>query len=282
MNGAKWRTVSGIRAWFAAALCIFVPLPAVAAEPILVGGTGSGSRLLQALVEEYRKTGQDPDILVIDPPLGSGAAIKAVRMGKLHAAVSARPLEGDERNGALVEMEFARTPFVFASRDGERPGGFSLVELAKAYTGGLARWDDGAPIRLILRPNFDADTIAIRAMSPGLDEALNQALERKGMVTASSDMEALQLIGETPGSLGSTTLGLVRLTNSNVRVFPIAGHTPSARALAEGDYPWSKVLYLVHRREPGARVQALLDFLHSPEARDFLARSEHLPASHGR
>lgn len=262
-------------------LCL-AALPAWAAEPILVGGTGSGSRLVQVLVDEYRKTPGSAEVFVIDPPLGSGAAIKAVREGKIHVAVSARRLEGDERKGDLLEIEFARTPFVFATRDGERKEGFSLAQLANVYSGRLGQWDNGAPIRLILRPDFDADTAAIRAMAPGLDDAMTRSLDRKGMVTAASDMEALELIEQTPGSLGSTTLGLVRLMDSRVRVLSIGGKLPSAKALAEGSYPWFKALYLVVSRKPGADVRGFLDFLQSPQVSDLLARSEHLPASHGK
>ncbi len=282
MTTPKRQRPHHIAAWFAGLMiCCFCAFPAIAADVILVGGTGSGSRLLQALVDEYRKTAPNADIRVIDPPLGSGAALKAVRAGKLHMAISARRLEGDERNGEMLELDFARTPFVFATRDGKRSGGFDLKQLADVYAGRLASWDNGAPIRLVLRPSFDADTAAIRAMSPGLDDAMTRALDRKGMVTASSDIEALNLIEQTPGSLGSTTLGLIRLMNANVGVLPIAGQVPSAEALAAGNYPWSKVLHLVVRRQPGAQVQAFLDFLQSPQVGEFLLRSEHLPAPHG-
>lgn len=267
-----------IAAWLIVAVFLCAAaLRAPAAETLLAGGTGSGSRLLQALADEYRKSGGAP-VRVVDPPLGSGAAIKAVKEGRLQLAISARPLERDEADAELVQREFARTPFVFATRDGQRTGGFSLAQLADIYAGRFGRWDNGAPIRLILRPGFDADTAAIRAMAPPLDAALTQALERPGMVTASSDIEALELIGNTPGSLGPTTLGLVSLAGSGVRVFPVAGRTPSAAALADGQYPWFKSLYLVFRRNPPAEVQAFLDFLQSPQARDLLIRTEHLPA----
>ena len=277
------RFTLGRFAWFSAAmLCLCGALPAIAAEAVLVGGTGSGSRLLQALADEYHKSAPTAQVIVVDPPLGSGAAIKGLKTGKLQVAVSARRLEGEEKQWDLVEIEFARTPFVFASRDGERSGGFSLVQLADVYAGRWGAWDNGAPIRLILRPDFDADTIAIRAMSPRLGQAVTQALARQGMVTASSDMEALKMIEEIPGSLGPTTLGLVRLLNSGVHVFPIDGRTPSAKALAERSYPWFKTLYLVIRKQPGADVQAFVDFLRSRQAGDFLARSEHLPVSHAK
>jgi phosphate transport system substrate-binding protein len=269
-------------AWLTAALFCCGGAPALAAGPILAGGTGSGSRLLQALADEYQKTGRGAPVRVVDPPLGSGAAIKAVREGRLHLAISARPLEGDEKGANLVQSDFARTPFVFATRDGERSGGFSLVHLADVYRSRLGRWDNGAPIRVILRPSFDADTATIRGMSPALDAAVNHAFDRQGMVTAASDMEALDLIEDTPGSLGPTTLGLVRLRNSAVRVLPLAGKMPSAAALADGSYPWYKALYLVVRRNPPPEVQAFLDFLQSPPARDLLVRTEHLPAAHGK
>ena len=100
------------------------------------------------------------------------------------------------------------------------------------------------------------------------------------MVTASSDIEAVELIAQTPGSLGTTTLGLIRLMNADVRALPIAGREPSAEALARDAYPWFKPLYLVTLRRPGRDLQSFLDYLLSPQAAEFLVRTGHVPASH--
>ena len=283
MTGSNGAARRGIAAWLAAAAlsCASAP-PALAAETVLVGGPGSGSRLLQALADEYRRIARGAVVDVADPPLGSSAAIRAVRDGKLHLAVSTRPLRDDELGGDLVELEFARTPLVFASRDGFQEGGFTLGQLEDIYAGRRMQWDNGTPIRLILRSKFASDTRVIRAMSPGLDQAASLALERRGMVVAESDLEALQMIERTPGSLGPTALGLVRLLDSRVRVLPVAGRMPSAGALAGGSYPWFKTLYLVIPRQPAADLQQFLDFLRSPQAADFLGRAEYLPASHGK
>lgn len=266
----------------AAAIFFAVALRVLAAEPILVGGPGTGSRLMQALADEYRKTARGAEVVVLDPPTGSGAAIRAVREGTLHIAISARPLQRDERGGDLVEFEFARSPLVFAGRDDFQGGGFTLGQLEDIYSGRQMQWDNGTPIRLILRSRFASDTRAIRAMSPGLDKAVSLSFERKGMVVAASDLEALQMIERTPGSMGPTTLGLVRLLDSTVHVFPVAGRMPSARTLADGSYPWFKTLYLVMPSRPAPEVQAFLKFLRSPRATDFLGRIEHLPAPHGK
>jgi phosphate transport system substrate-binding protein len=252
-----------------------------AADPIIVGGTGSGSRLLQELANEYSASTPSAQIIVVDPPLGSGGGINALKAGKLQIAISARRLEGKERDGNMVELEFVRTPIVFATRDGVRHGGFGLTRLADVLAGRLANWDDGAPIRLILRPQFDSETLCIRTMSPEVDAAMTQALARKGMVFGSSDLEALHLIEQTPGSLGPTTLGLVRLLRSDVHVLSINGQAPSAKATADGRYPWFKTIYLILRKPTGPEVQAFIDFLQSRRARDLLARTEHIPVSNG-
>jgi phosphate transport system substrate-binding protein len=253
-----------------------------AADPIFVGGTGSGSRLLQELANEYSTTTPNAEIIVVDPPLGSGGGIKALKAGKIQIAVSARRLEGEERDDNTVELEFVRTPIVFATRDGVRHGGFGLARLAEVFTGRLAYWDDGAPIRLILRPQFDTETLCIRAMSPEVDAAMTQALARRGMVFATSDLEALKLIEQTPGSLGPTTLGLVRLLNSDVHVLSINGQAPSAKAMADGRYPWFKSIYLIVSKQAGPEVQGFIDFLRSRRARDLLVRTEHVPVSNGK
>jgi phosphate transport system substrate-binding protein len=278
------RVLSKIGAWSAGAmLCLCGMLPSVlAGESILVGGNSAGSRLMQVLVDEYRKTTPTAEISVIDPPLGSQTAIEAIKRGKIQIAVSARGLEGEDRDGNLVEIEFARTPLVFATRDGVRRGGFSLRQLAGVFAERVTEWDNGAQIRLILRSQFAIETLRIRAMDTEMDVAMTKALARKGMVFAMSDLEAVQMIENTPGSLGPTTLGLLRLLKSDAQVLPINGRTPSVKALADGSYPWFKTIYLIVPKHPGPELQAFVSFLQSRQAGEVLTRTEYAPLFHGK
>ena len=86
--------------------------PCAAAEQVMIGGTGNALGSMQLIADAFRKQNPDVQITVL-PSLGSAGAIKAVLKRALDVALSARPLEDDERN--LVNcFEYARTPLVFA------------------------------------------------------------------------------------------------------------------------------------------------------------------------
>ena len=66
----------------------------------------------------------------------------------------------------------ARTAFGFATSDGKRERGITAADVADIYAGRLNRWDDGQPIRLIMRPDRESDTILVRQISAQTDAAM--------------------------------------------------------------------------------------------------------------
>lgn len=251
---------------------------AAGADVVVVGGTGSGCSLIKLLGDEFHKTNQGIEVKIVLPPLSSGGGVRALVAGRIDLAVTAGLVSGEERSRIGEQMEWARTPLVFATRDGQRAAGFQLQDVADAYAGRLAKWDNGVPIRLILRSEFESDTQLLRSLSPGVDRAVQDALRRKGMVIARDDLEAIDLLKRIAGSLGTTTLGLVRLDGRSLTILPVNGVVPSARALAEGKYPWFKSLYLVTSKSSSPGALRFLAFLRSAKARDILKRAEYLPS----
>ena len=261
----------------ATAFATWVWQGAVLAQTITVGGTGSAAPIIQRLADAYRKSEPATAITYILPPLGSSGAVRALAAERIDMAVIGRPLSADEQARAGQVTELGRTAFVFASRDGQRAAGFTLTELADVYAGRLTRWDNGAPIRLIVRAETESDTLAMRKMSPAMDAAVTQALAAVGKVVAENDLDAIELIEKTPGSLGPTTLGLVRTEGKAFRLLPVSGVTPSVRALSEGRYPWFKTLFVVVGPQPSPTAQRFLAYLKSAKAKDVLVAADYLP-----
>jgi phosphate transport system substrate-binding protein len=167
------------------------------------------------------------------------------------------------------------------TRGGSLPGqaaGFSSAELADIYAGRQSHWADGAPIRLVMRSAYESDTLLLRTLSPALDQAMGEALARKGMVIAENDLETLELLEKNPGSLGPVTLGLLRVRGSGLRLLALDGVLPSAQALDEGRYRLSKPFLLVFAKTPTAAARRLGDFLRSDKVRTLLKSYEFIPA----
>lgn len=257
--------------------CAFlVGLPAMA-EPIRVGGTGSASPLMKELGAAYRKQHPNDDVHVMFPPPSSGGGMRMLVSGKLDLALSGRPLKPEEQAQVGQVFLYAKTPLVIAGRGGARKAGFSRSEIADLYAGRLTRWDDGSAIRIIMRSPFESDTLQLRKLSPSADEAVQLALERPGMAYAENDLDAVDLLTKVPGSVGTTTLGLLKAGNHALQLYPLEGVLPTLQNLAEGKYPLSKSIFVVAGRQPSESAKRFVEFLHTPQARDVLRRADYLP-----
>jgi len=264
----------GLTTW----LLIAALVPTASAQTLKVGGTGSSAPLLTLLFNEFRKTRPEATLSQVSPPLGSGGAIKALASGRIDLALIGRPLKPEEQTGGGQYFALATTPFVLASSDGRKKGGFTSDELAAVYAGTLAKWDDGAPIRLILRASFEADTLALKALSPALAAAVDAAAQRPGMAMGNDDLDTLELLVRTPGSLAPTSLGLLTTTQTALRVFALNGVTPALATLKDGSYPWRKELIVVLPQTPTPLAEQFAAFLRGERAAALLRRYDYLPA----
>ena len=132
--------------------------------------------------------------------LGSGGGVKALAKGAIQLAVVSRPLKPEESNPNLRVVEYARTPFVLVTA---KPGvtALSAAQVAALY-GRQARWPDGSPVRLVLRPAVDIDHALLAGLSPAMPAVLADALAREGMVVTATDREAADAVERLPGAIG--------------------------------------------------------------------------------
>ena len=251
--------------------------PPVSAETLRVGGTGSSASLVERLFDEFRKQMPDAELVQPSPPLGSGGALKALAGGRIDLAFAGRALKPEEAAQVGRHFRLASTPFVLASSGGQKKNGFSLDELASVYSGTQSGWDNGTPIRLVLRASFESDTVLLRAMSPAMARAVDDAARRPGMAMGQDDLETLKLLTRVQGSLGPTTQGLLSVTGSRLTVLPLNGVTPSLATLRSGSYAWSKDMIVTLPRQPTPLAERFVGFLRSDKARALLLRYDYLP-----
>lgn len=256
------------------------PLPAISAETLKIGGTGTATPLIERLVTHYQNRKPAVSMQIVSPPMGSNAAIRAILAGAIDLAVPGKPLSDAEIALGGRYWALGRTPFVLAtSRQSPHPG-FSLAQLAAIYSGEVVNWPDGSPIRLILRTPMESDTLALRKLSPTMDHAVEVALARPGMLSAENDLQALELLEKTPGSLGTTSLALVQNRSAKLVLLPIEGAEPTLANLRSGVYPYQKNLYIARGSTLSPIAQDFLDFTLSVAGKEILEQSGYLPDLH--
>jgi phosphate transport system substrate-binding protein len=240
----------------------------------MTGGTGASLGTIKELAEEYRR--QEPEFnLTVVQGLGSSGSIKAAAAGLIDFALVSRPLTAQERAGGFVSFQYGRTPFVLVtSKEGVE--NLTTLQLAALISDPSPTWEDGTPVMLVLRPSLGQDTELLARFSPAVREALAAARKHGGLARAISHQDSADDSERLPGSLGTTTVALLRSEKRSLRVISIDGIQPSLQNFASGAYPHGKTLAIVTKGKPNEATQKFLDFIVSENGRRVLVRLGHL------
>lgn len=245
------------------------------AETLRIGGMGSALGVMDQLGEAFAASWPDVTVKVL-PSLGSSGGIKALLAGAIDIAVSSRPLEDLEREAGAEATLLARTPLAVVTHLSNRAETITIEGLEAMYAGERITWPNGTPIRLVLRPEAETDTKLLRALSPGMDQAMALALERPGLAMATTDQDSAQLLEQVPGSLGVAALGQLTSEGRRLTVLALDGVVPSATLLGDPHYWFFEDLYVVTRPEATRTAFAFSQFVRSPEAHEILLRTDYV------
>jgi phosphate transport system substrate-binding protein len=241
-----------------------------AAEELKIGGTGAALGTMRLLADEFMAGNPDIRIAIV-PNLGSGGGIKAVVAGAIGLSVTSRPMNEDERKLGAVEVEYARTAFVFAISSKSRVTGITSRELADIYSGKMVAWADGSPVRIVLRPAGDHDTEIVQSISPEIRRGLAAAKSRPGVRFSVTDQDAADDLERIPGAIGPSSLALIMSERRNLKALALDGKEPTPINAASGSYPYYKQLFLVTGARRPAAVERFAAFVRSPAGRKILS-----------
>lgn len=243
-----------------------------AAEDFRTGGTGAALGTMRLLADEF--TANNPDIRITTvPSLGSSGGIRAVVAGAIGLAVASRPMNESERKLGAVEIEYARTPFVFAVSAKSRVSSITSGELADIYAGRMVAWADGSPVRIVMRPASDHDTRIVKSISPGIRRGLLVAEARPGVRFAVHDQDAADDLERIAGAIGPSSLALIVSEKRDLKALTLDGIEPTVVNAASGAYPYHKQLFFVTGAKRSAAVERFVAFVQSPAGRKILARN---------
>ncbi len=260
----------------AAGLVFLGPATGAGVEVIKVGGSGTPLEVMKRLGEAF--SAREPGVrLEVLPSLGSSGGVKALGEGVIEMGVLTRSLTGKEDNRAFIVTEIARTPFVPVAGREVTATGVTLEEVARAYAGELTEWPDGMRRRVILRPQYDSDTIFLQEMSPAIARGLEKAFHLPGMQTGVTDQENADLLEKIPGSFGFSTIGQLVAEKRSLKVLALDGVVPSVKALREGNYRYYKPVFLLTRGKPWGSLAHLVAFIRSPAGSRILGENGYLP-----
>jgi len=271
----KLSTLVGLRlivsGALATALCFSF---AASAAELRVGGTGNALGTMHLLADAYAKSHPDSKITILTS-IGTSGAIKAVPKHAIEIGLSSRILTDEEIRAGLSVTEYARSPTVFAVQEKNKAVSMTLNQLADIYSGKLANWPDGTPIRLILRQPGDDNTHQIKRLSSEMEKAVNSAEQKPGMAFAVTDQEAAEKLEGIQGALGVTTLALIRSEKRNLRALAIDGVEATPENASSGRYPMVKHFYFVLPKDPTPEAEQFVKFVKSDRGKEILRQYGH-------
>ena len=244
------------------------------ADELRIGGTGSALGTMRLLGTAFG-AGHPEIVVKVVPNLGSAGSIQAVAHGAIDLAVTSRPMKQDELKLGARELEYGRTPFVFAVSTKSGITETTLAQLAAIYAGRQAKWPDGGDIRPILRPAGDSDSDMVKSLSPEIAQAHALAEKRPGIRISNTDQDAADDLEQIPGAIGPTSLALILTEDRKLRALKLDGKEPTAKNLASGAYPYAKRLFMVMRNMRSAPANLFVAFVQSPAGRKVLVEQGH-------
>jgi phosphate transport system substrate-binding protein len=266
--------VTAWRAKVLAALAVLIPSVSLA-QSLTLGGTGGAIPMLREAGRIFAAK-EGIELNVIDS-LGSGGGIAAARDGVLDVAASGRELTKEEAAAGLSVSEVLRTPYVIATSYATPPS-FSRAEIGKLFVDQGAKWPDGTPVRLVLRPPSESDNAVLFNLFPGSEAGVVAARLRQDVPVAPTDQDNQAIATRIPGSLIGTTYTQLLLEHRALHALPIDGIAPTAANLANGSYPYEKRILFISPAKQSPTGKKFIEFLRSPEGQTILNRCGLLPA----
>ena len=250
---------------------------AAAQSVVRIGGTGSGTGGMQLLAQAFMRV--NPAVKVeVHPALGSSGGIASLMAGQIDVAVSNRlPKETELAKQALVSKEYARTPFVVAVHKDLGITALSSAQVAALFAEGAATFPNGKRSRPVLRMSDATDTELLKSFSPEVARAVEAATKRRGMLNADTDSDTADLIEQTAGAFGASTLALIESEKRALVALTIDTKQPTVANLINGSYPYYKQLYLIVSARASQHTKLFAEFVQSEPGRALLRAHGHAP-----
>jgi len=229
---------------------------------------------MRILGKAFKKKNPDTTITVF-PSLGSGGGLSALIGGAIDIAISSRLPKDKESKAGLKAIRYGTTALVIATAGKQSLPGLTSEKLIEIYANRQAKWPDGQPIRLVLRPLSESDTILVTKRIKGMGEAFRKA-ETPGAIISETDQQEADALAKRPTAIGISAPSLILGEKRPFKMIPLNGVTPSVETLKSGQYPLPKSLYMVTRTPKTKDIHAFMEFIQSSEGRKILGKTGHL------
>lgn len=236
-----------------------------------LGGSGAAGPLARALAAAYSGELRP----VVEESIGTGAGVRAVADGAVDLALGSRPLSPAELKLGLRIFPVATDAVVLAANRAVAADDLSTADLLALFAG-ERRSPGGSPVTLLLRDSGESANLTVDGAIPGMAEARPRGYAR-GLTVVYRDEAMLAALFGSRQAIGLSSLALLEESGMPLKALRLAGRAPSLAALASGEWPLRRTIWLAARPQRLARVQAFLDHARSARGRALIEAAGYLP-----
>ncbi|NEQ45082.1 MAG: hypothetical protein F6K00_16580 [Leptolyngbya sp. SIOISBB] len=239
---------------------------------INVGGSTEAYDAIELLIDGYNAEAGELETTFLPASQTSGG-IEGVTQAALDIGGVSRQLSADELGNELTYVLMGETPLVIAVH--ESVTGVTNItpdQIQDIYRGDITNWQalggPDAEIVLLDLPEDENEKQVLRETYLGDDLEITS----KAVVFREDD-ELLETIGNSDFSMAAVPLE-DEIDELPVTILSIDGVAPSFETIQSGDYQMSLPIGFVISQSPKPEVQALVDFMATPEGQDILVEAE--------
>lgn len=204
---------------------------------------------------------------------GSGVGVQKVGEGLVQIGNTGRALkQGEIDRYGLVSFPFAIDGVAIVVNPANGVQAMSKAQLKDVFAGKVKNWKElggkDAPISLYVREDGSGtrETFEERALDKGTSAGGANVVNSNGaMKTAvAQDENAIGYVGI--GHLDNSICGVT-----------VDGMVPSQENAANGSYTITRLLYMNTKGEPSGLTRLFVDYIYSPDGKEFISSSGYIP-----
>lgn len=244
-----------------------------------IAGTGSAVPIARLMAQGFMEAHPGRRVNVHDS-IGSTGGIKATQAGDIDIGLISRPLKPGE-SGKIRVFPFASVAVVVAVNVSVEEEDVTAEELNSIYRGDKLHWKNGLPVVVLQRERGDSSHGVINKVIKGFADINFKAHQTGKWRVVFKDHLMIKALASTPGAVGITDTGLVRLDNSNlIKVLKFEGVAPEEDSIGSGQYPFLKTLsFILKAGENNAPALDFIRFAQSDKGRAILENAGYIPES---
>lgn len=251
---------------------------ASAQETVSISGSTSVTEVMEVLAETYQN--QKSDTFIEVQGTGSSAGVKAAKNGTSMFGMASRELKDSEKEPELKETVIARDGIAVVVNNANPIKGLTADQIAAIYRGEVSNWSDvggeSKPIVVVTRDTASGTRGAFEDIM-GLKRKVNgkkvSAISQKAQVGNGNGV-VKTIVANNPFAIGYISLGSI---DDSLKALEVDGHSPSADAVAAGDYKVARPFLVLHKEgKPSAAAQDFLNWVMSAEGQKIVANQGYI------